>query len=423
MRKSNLLIILIALFGSCECEQEPLQEVLGNPCYIDEDGTVVEIPRNSEDFREHNFGICSTGITSRDTENNLICKGYIEPEVEECNNLDDDCNGFIDDNYIGLPLHLPYYDSDNTCIDMGVCRYAVQECISGQWVCDYPRTYGDEICDGLDNDCDGETDEDTEDEPLFDPADRYVYSGDSDTINVGECRAGYKECVDGRISIRNMRTPIPEVCGNDDDDDCDGFTDEREDDNQASDIVFIINYSGSMSGVIDSVADALCDWSAQGVLNNSRFAVIGIGYSDPSAGSQQTKLLTDFTDSGTACNIIRSNNTPYHQGGNEYQLDAIYDLNTGDISVNWSGNQKKILVFTDEQMQYSFTPVLQVALNMISEQCIQEQYIIGAFILYNDPNQSDWVTLTQQCGGFLDYLSDNPLDMIDTLNYWIGTDC
>ena len=34
-----------------------------------------------------------------------------------------------------------------------------------------------------------------------------------------------------------------------------------------------------------------------------------------------------------------------------------------------------------------------------------------------------WVDLTQRCNGFLDYLNYNPQDMIDTLNYWIGTDC
>jgi hypothetical protein len=365
------------IFGSCECDKEPLEEVLHNPCYITNDGEVVELSEGSEKYKDVNVGVCQSGFTDRNNEGKLICVGDIRPQIEECNGLDDNCDGYIDDTYSGFPLRLSHSDPDNTCIKLGVCRYSDQICVDGQWACEYPPSYGPEVCDGRDNDCDGERDEDTYDDPLFDPADRYVYSGDPDTINIGECRAGYKECVDGHVSIRNMRTPIPEVCGNDDDDDCDGFTDEREDNNETSDIVFIIDYSGSMSNTIDSVADALCDWSAQGVLIGSRFAVVAIGYVDNTTDWKETKLLTDFTDSGTACSVIRSNNVPYHQGGAEYQLDAIYDSNSTVIPLTWSGNQKKVLVFTDEEMQYSYASVLQDALDSIVQQCVEQQYMIG----------------------------------------------
>jgi hypothetical protein len=293
-------------------------------------------------------------------------------------------------------------------------------------VCNHPVNYGEEKCDGLDNDCDGERDEDTAEEPLFDPADRYVYTADPDTINIGECRAGYKECTDGRVSIRNMRTPVPEICGNGDDDDCDGYTDERETDPISNDILFVIDYSGSMDIIIDSVAEALCDWSSQGVLTNSRFAVVAIGFVDNTTTWKETKVLTDFTDSGTACNIIRTNNRPINQGGAEYQLDAIYNSNDNDITqinLSWMSDYKKVLVFSDEPMQYSFIPVLDDALEAIAQQCIETQYTLGAFITYNDPNQADWVYLTQACGGFLDYLSNNPQQMIEAMNYWLGTDC
>lgn len=425
MKQSNLLLVLFILFGSCECDQEPLEEVLGNPCYTD-DGHVIQISKSNFIYDDKNIGSCSTGITDRDKDGNMICVGEILPTQEICNGLDDNCNTYIDDEFSGFPLYRQYYDSENTCVGPGVCRYTEQECLGGQWVCNYPSSYGEEKCDGVDNDCDGDRDEDTEEDPLFDPEDRFIYPADPDTINVGECRAGYKECVDGRVSIRNMRTPIPEICGNDDDDDCDGYTDERESDDINNDIVFIIDYSGSMSGVIQSVSDALCDWSSQGVLVNSRFAVVAIGYVDSTTTWKETKVLTDFTDSGTACNIIRQNNRPVHQGGLEYQLDAIYDSgdpNTAQQRLTWLSEQKKVFVFTDERMQYSFAPILQDALDMIMQQCMEQSYIIGAFISYDDINQSEWVDLTQQCGGFLDYLSSDPTRMIDAMNYWIGTDC
>jgi hypothetical protein len=54
------------IFGSCECELEPLAEVLGNPCYVNEDENIIQISENSEDFEDRNLGICSTGKTKKD---------------------------------------------------------------------------------------------------------------------------------------------------------------------------------------------------------------------------------------------------------------------------------------------------------------------------------------------------------------------
>jgi hypothetical protein len=425
MKKSNLLLLAFILFGSCECEQEPLTKVLGNPCYIDREGEIVEVQQNSEEYKEKNTGICSTGKININSDKDLICVGEVGPREEDCNNLDDNCNGYVDDDFSGYELINPFYSSQNTCNRLGVCRYADQKCINGEWFCEYPDNFGKEVCDGRDNDCDGETDEDTYDEPIFDAADRYVYTADLDTLNIGECRAGYKECVDGIVSVRNMRTPIPEICGNDDDDDCDGITDEVETDRTESEFALVIDYSGSMSDVIESVADALCSWSVQGVLQNSRFAVIGIGYTGP-GNNRQTKVLTDFTDSATACTAIRIANRPEFAGGMEQQLNATFNANDPTASsgyVNWSSGTRRVLIFSDEQLQQDFRPTVEEAIEVVVEQCTQIGYTIGVFINYNVVDQALWVDLSQRCNGFLDYLNYNPQQMIDQLNYWVGTDC
>jgi len=74
------------------------------------------------------------------------------PEI--CDGVDNDKNGVIDDD----PAECPTVE----CLTRGVCAGVVQRC-SNAWYCDYgdvPREAGEEtICDGLDNDCDGEVDD------------------------------------------------------------------------------------------------------------------------------------------------------------------------------------------------------------------------------------------------------------------------
>lgn len=433
MKKISDILISLSffLFISCDgCSKEPLIDVLEQPCYLkwQQPQEFEEISSDSAEYKERNVGACKTGIITKDEQQNKICTGEIESTVEQCNGIDDNCDGQIDNSYL---MTRNFSNPLNECnVDKpGVCRFTSQVCSDGQWVCVPPENFGEEICDGRDNDCDGLIDEDTLEEPIFDGTDRFIYSADPNTINVGECRAGYKECVDGKLSIRNMRTPVPEICGNSDDDDCDGLTDESSTGSSETDYVLIIDYSGSMSDVNEAVADALCSWASQGILINSRFAVIAIGYIESQADTFsdiiQTKLLTDFTNSQTACEIIRVNNDPTHSANIELQLDATYGASDSNSSlfVSWQLQNKKVFIFSDEQLQQNLSNSIQEALSLIIQQCFLEDYIIGAFIDYNVNNQTQWVELTRRCNGFLDYLSQDPITMINTLNYWVGEDC
>ncbi len=100
--------------------------------------------------RENDYGLCNGQQVCQPPDGWTECSAH-EPAPEECNGLDDDCNGQVDE---GLdPRPCTRSAGQWTCSGTEVCAGP------NGWACDAP-TPEPESCDGADNNCDGQIDED-----------------------------------------------------------------------------------------------------------------------------------------------------------------------------------------------------------------------------------------------------------------------
>ena len=168
--------------NGCHCDDGSTQT-----CYSGPEGT-------------DGVGTCAKGTQSCVNGSWGECVGQITPASEQCNLMDDNCNGVVDD--MGVA----------TC-GVGACATALEKCVNGVLQPCVPGQPTVEVCDGVDNNCNNKVDE-------SDPMD----GSNCLTGLFNQCEVGIYTCKDGApLCVPNV-APQPETCDGADND-CDGTID------------------------------------------------------------------------------------------------------------------------------------------------------------------------------------------------------
>lgn len=109
-------------------------------CYSGPDGTM-------------GAGICVAGQQLCQGGSWGPCQGDVVPQQESCANTgaDDNCNGSLDD--------VPDLGTACDTGEKGICQVGALHCVSGVLQCEQSVQAGAEVCDGLDNNCNGMVDD------------------------------------------------------------------------------------------------------------------------------------------------------------------------------------------------------------------------------------------------------------------------
>ena len=161
------------------------------------------------------LGVCAQGVMGCDASGKPVCQQVTAASTEVCDGLDNDCNGLVDDGLDTTCYTGPASTLDASGNPKGICQRGVSSCVKfsdGTYGMSASRPGGcigevlpsPEVCNGLDDDCNGFVDDD----PLASPAgskplSQSCYSGPASSVDPstgvprGICKAGVQTCANG----------------------------------------------------------------------------------------------------------------------------------------------------------------------------------------------------------------------------------
>ncbi|MBW2701578.1 MAG: thrombospondin type 3 repeat-containing protein, partial [Deltaproteobacteria bacterium] len=170
------------------------------------------------------LGACAGGsvICAADG-HGAICDSAANTSAELCDGADNDCDGEVDEGFVYFDNEGGMLATGDTC-GLGACAGGTVACTAdgSAIACDSLNLAAAELCDGADNDCDGEVDE-----GFFFLGTDGMMLADGDACGVGPCAGGTVACTaDGSaLSCDSLNLAEAESCDAIDND-CDGEIDE-----------------------------------------------------------------------------------------------------------------------------------------------------------------------------------------------------
>jgi hypothetical protein len=437
-----------------ECGSVPAEECNG----VDDDCNGA----TDEDLIQECSTVCENGLMYCVAGNWSGCTAKV-PSDEICDGQDNDCDGEIDEDLECLckledvGKLLPCFEEPllcgqgyKTCLcsDPTCNEILMSSCLSAcYWMTDPPGSdpgcdpltgypLQKEYCNNFDDNCNELIDEDL----IAD-----CYTGPEGTLGVGICKPGNVVCEAGTWGSYSNNVFIADLCAdqvlpteeecNGVDDNCDGITDWDEEIND-TDIVFIVDWSGSMQEEITAVLVAMNQFAQFYALEDKiRWGLI-IGPKNFGGYFEYLQMVIDVSPLQDFLSAFGGVGDVNSSGSQEMLLDALYfamrgittqspyDMLAGtwqedivesdppkdNFKLSWRPDSDRIIiVISDEKPQSFLNPELTES-DIVSA-------CTGAINLkvYALAKYSHWENVANSCGGQKFDLTSSSVDTYNSL--------